>query len=216
VTQRKVVLRHLIFDAEIIKAIHDPKKGERLDGIEYCAGWGDHAGMGIATVSMCWLTEDYDPSNPDEPFVFDWTNQQDRRIATGYLTDIRNSIGGFNTKKFDDKLFRANGVEIYSQFDIFEMVLMAAGWHGKNYWSKGLKYNLEAITQANGMGKSGDSALIPIKWQKGEKQQVLDHCKNDAYIEREVLRLLAEGELIDPNTGQKLEPNLWSYKWGRS
>jgi hypothetical protein len=73
-------LRNLIFDTEIIKAIHDPKKGERLDGIEYCAGWGDHAGMGIATVSMCWLTEDYDPNNPDEPFVFDWTNQQDRRM----------------------------------------------------------------------------------------------------------------------------------------
>jgi hypothetical protein len=209
-------LRYLIFDAEIIKAIHNPKEGPRLDGIDYCAGWGDHANMGISTVSICWLTEDYDPSNPDEPFVFDWTNDQDRRIATKFLTDHRYDIGGFNTKKFDDKLFRANGVNITSRFDIFEMVLMAAGWYGTEYRNKGLRYNLDAIAKANGMGKSGDSALIPIKWQKGEKQQVLDHCKNDAYIEREVLRLLAEGELIDPNTGKKLEPNLWSYKWGRS
>jgi hypothetical protein len=54
------------------------------------------------------------------------------------------------------------------------------------------------------MEKTGNGALAPIWWQTGQRQKVRDYCRNDAQIEREVLRLLLNGELIDPNTNKKL------------
>jgi len=44
----------IIYDIEIAKAI--PSKSEpKEEGVEYCKGWGDHAGMGIA----CLCAHDY-------------------------------------------------------------------------------------------------------------------------------------------------------------
>ena len=39
----------IIYDCEIIKAIED-KKHPRIEGIEYCDGWKDFTGMGLACV----------------------------------------------------------------------------------------------------------------------------------------------------------------------
>lgn len=41
----------LIYDIEIVKGIPDKKK-TMLEGIEYCAGWEDHANMGISCEVM--------------------------------------------------------------------------------------------------------------------------------------------------------------------
>ncbi len=39
----------LIYDVEIAKAVQG--KGEtRIDGVQYCKGWTDYAGMGVACV----------------------------------------------------------------------------------------------------------------------------------------------------------------------
>jgi hypothetical protein len=39
----------IVYDVEIKKAIPD-RKLPNIHGIEYCAGWDDHAGMGVAVV----------------------------------------------------------------------------------------------------------------------------------------------------------------------
>lgn len=39
----------VIYDIEIIKAVPD-RKFPRSEGVEYCAGWDDHAGMGVSVI----------------------------------------------------------------------------------------------------------------------------------------------------------------------
>jgi hypothetical protein len=58
-----------------------------------------------------------------------------------------------------------------------------------------------------GMIKTGHGELAPIMWQRGDEQGVVDYCENDAKIEAGVAKLLLNGELIDPNTGNLLRGN---------
>ena len=194
-------MKYAIIDLEIVKALPS-KTDPPISGIKYCAGWTDFANMGISVAA-------FKRSPTDEQ------GEGYAPIALLHLTSIRDHIqllqqqgyriGGFRSRKFDDKLLQANDINFTSDFDILDLVLAAAGVHGTAYWKQGLKYNLDVITQANGMKKTGSGALAPIWWQQGDRQRVIDYCKNDTEIEAEVLELLLAGELIDPNTGAKLK-----------
>lgn len=193
---------YLIYDLEIKNAIPPKNREEMLPGIEYCRSWGDFQGMGISVIGFSTLDFSSDEDQVD-CFVFD----PSPAIATFELAKQSGfKVGGFNSKKFDDKLLAANYLNVASDFDILDMVLEAADMKGVQYWklAKPRSYTLDAITQANGMSKTGRGDLAPILWQQGKQQEVIDYCRNDAWIEREVLRLLLAGELIDPNTGEKL------------
>lgn len=200
----------LIFDCEIEKAI-PPKSGEKQPGIEYCQGWQDYKGMGLACVSVCWLDSHYSPEKEQyRPLVFRF-DQEDAETQVCMLNAFlrgATQIGGFNSLRFDDKLLDANGFRVgqtgTSTFDILDMVLAAAGQLGRTYWREGRKYTLDSICQANGLEKTGSGELAPIWWQKAERHRVIEYCRNDAHIEREVLALLLAGRLKDPNDGALL------------
>ena len=198
--------RYLIYDLEIIKGIAPKDDADRIPGIEYCSGWTDYRNMGISVWAQCYM----DLSKPSE----EW------EIRSGTdLQEFKNSfeefslrlisplpVGGFNTLKFDDKLMFANDFAIESDFDIFQMVLDAADMQDVAYWKLEPRrvYNLAAITAANDLVKTLSGEQAPIEWQRGNKQLVIDYCRNDVRIEALTLKLLLEGELIDPNTGEKL------------
>jgi hypothetical protein len=200
--------KFLIFDLEIIKAIPPKHEDEWVDGVEYCTGWNDHANMGIACMSYAAL------SSENESVGCVWSSAGGD-VASGIAKVFNTykkcgySIGGLNSRKFDDKVLQANHIDFQSDFDILDMVLHAAGMLGKAYWKMIPKrhYLLDVIASANGMTKTGHGALAPIWWQQGLYQRVINYCINDSVIERAVLRKLLAGELIDPNTNEKL---VWS------
>jgi hypothetical protein len=70
-------------------------------------------------------------------------------------------------------------------------------------------------TSINRFGEPGERFLaheliscglssIPIEWQRGNKEVVIDYCKNDVRIEAMTLQRLLQGTLMDPNTGNSL------------
>lgn len=193
---------YCIYDLEIIQAIPPKDEADRIEGIQYCAGWSDFKNMGISVGAICYLSDlngEYEVSHP-----IGFTDIEDLiyETDTTEIDGLHYKFGGFNSKKFDDSLMKANGFNVSSDFDILEMVLQAAGMENIKYWEMEPKrsYSLDRITRANGMEKTGRGDLAPILWQQGKKREVLDYCKNDALIEAKVLKLLLNGELIDPNT----------------
>lgn len=194
---------YLIYDLEIIKAIPPKDEGDRLDGIEYCGGWTDYKNMGISVGATCLLTRIGGVWQVRPPRSFVDLAELKNHLTAHQITPGC-AIGGFNSRKFDDNLLAANGILIKSDFDLLDMVLEAAGWLGKAYWSKGLKYNFASIGEANGIEKTLSGEKAPIEWQKGNSQTVIDYCINDARIEAEALKRLLLGTLLDPNTNQPL------------
>lgn len=206
--------KYAIFDLEIIKAIPPKDEADRIPGIKYCEGWRDFENMGISVISFCELIIN-DGQYSTDSYCWEWGNEpgdiyENKRdhvsFTINYLRDEGFKIGGFNSKKFDDQLLQANGLDFTSDFDILEWTIAAANLEGVKYWEMERKrsYSLDSITKANGAVKTGKGDLAPIWWQQGEKQRVIDYCKNDSEIEAEVLRLLMCGKLIDPNTGEML------------
>jgi hypothetical protein len=189
----------LIFDLEIKKAI--PSRNQpNLDGIDYCDGWGDHKGMGIACVGALMQSD----AVVIEPVVGDWDEFKWQCNLTENFKGFKKV--GFNSKAFDDKVLRAAGLtQWYTDYDLLEEIRIAAG-HNPIKAPSGWKYNLEAMAAANSMVKdSAVSAIAPILWQQGERQQVLDQCAGDVAVTAALLNLGLAGELIDPNTGKKLQ-----------
>jgi hypothetical protein len=190
-----------IYDLEIQKAIPTEPREPRDPGLEYCGDWGDHENMGISI--GCIKLE-----AGAEGFWEDGIIPALRILKlAGY------KVGGFNTKRFDDKLIAVHGLEFTSDFDILEMVLDAAGFHGAGeFWEdpryKGRSYKLSRLCEANGMAKTGTGENAPKLWQTGRFTELHQYCMNDVEVEWRILELLLAGELADPNTGEKLRGQL--------
>ena len=183
-----------VIDLEIRKAIPPKNDADRIPGIQYCAGWHDFENMGISSIALS-----------TELVAHDW----DLHSCKDHIEGLKEDgwlIGGFNSRKFDDKLLKANGLNFDSDFDILEMVLMSAGMDDVNYWDMDPKrsYSLNNICNANGLVKTGRGDQAPIWWQQGEVHRTHNYCHNDVVIESAVLDRLLHGGLIDPNTGEKL------------
>lgn len=201
-----------IYDLEIARAIPPKDKADRLSGIDYCEGWTDFDGMGIACWALCLL--DTDTWSISDPIVgTDPEGLWEQKCLWEQMTvDIGGEpinglmIGGFNSRKFDDRLLQSHGYNLISNFDILDMVLSSAGMTNIAYWGLDPKrsYSLANISTSNGYSKTLGGEQAPIEWQRGNKRLVLDYCANDVRIEAKTLTLLLQGELIDPNTGDKL------------
>lgn len=186
-------MNYLIYDCEILKCIPN-RDGTRFEVYEYCDGWDDHANMGISVIGCQW-------SGESRPFACFSVSEFKtvRKQRPGYLV-------GFNSRRFDDSLMRANGLYVETDYDLLEEVRIAA--YGSPEWEdqpQGFSYALGAIGEANGFPKTGSGALAPQLWQQGKHQEVIDYCLNDARITKALLELGLKGNLIDPNTGQKLQ-----------
>jgi hypothetical protein len=186
---------YIVYDLEIIKAI--PGK-DLIEGIEYCSNWRDYKKMGISVIGYQWYDgkPSYCLSASD---FFNELNARDR--PEGFV------MVGFNNKSFDDHLLAAHGLHgTLHKYDLLEEVRIAAGFKA-HFQSvpKGYSYKLDSIAQANGTAKTGSGELAPILWQQGKCQDVIDYCKMDVTITTQMLELGLVGELIDPNTGKKLQ-----------
>jgi len=205
--QKGDVMNYFLYDLEIIKLIPSRKLPDKPD-YTYCTGWDDYENMGISVLGYM-IGGDIGEQglrfrmNPESliPMRNDEVLQQQIMNA--------DQVIGFNSKKFDDKLMRANGFDITTTYDLLEEIRLVA--FGSRYWHdtpKGYSYSLGAIASANGLEKTGTGELAPELWQRGEQRAVINHCLHNVSITYKILTMAALGKLKDPNNGNLLKiPN---------
>jgi len=181
----------IIYDIEIIKAIPD-KRGVAHAGIEYCAGWHDHTNMGISVVGVY----DY---REDRYRVF----LQDNMEEFFHLCDARDTLVGFNNIAFDNAVINAHGPRLTEEkkfYDILIEVWAAVGLGPKFEYPSHIGFGLDACCHINfGTNKTGDGALAPVLWQRGEHGKVIDYCLNDVRLTKQLLdEIIKTGELHHP------------------
>ena len=187
-------MRLMIYDAEIRNAI--PNRNEPLlEGITYCQGWGDFAGMGVSVICAYVWDQGYRVFLEDNMEAF---------IA---LADHPETVVvGFNNRAFDDRLIEAClGVRVpeVRSYDLLRAVRVARG-ESPGYAAGGC--NLDSLCKANFLpGKSGSGAFAPILWQKGKHGQVIDYCQNDVRQTVDLIELVMAGRLRDPLSGRVLD-----------
>lgn len=187
---------YIIYDLEIVNAI--PTAEPRLPGINYCNGWHDYRNMGISVIAYKWSHK--------ENVEYCLSADEFSQMLEDY-SDRDYKVIGFNSKGFDDKVLRAEGI-FYTEYDILEQVRIAAGFTADHRSVPyGFKYSLDALGNCNGMSKSGNGAIAPVLWQQGKRQEVIDYCINDVKVTERILQLGLMGALVDPNTNKVLQLN---------
>ena len=186
---------YLIYDLEIEKAILG--KGERrLEDIEYCSGWNDHKGMGISCLCAYDSVEDryriFCKDNMNEFYLMMYMN--DRLFVT------------FNGVGFDNKVLEAHGYSPPAEghYDILQELWIAHGLSPTFQYPSHVGFNMDATCRVNDLQvKTGNGALAPINWQRGNIGTVIDYCLNDVKMTQQLFnKILQDGELISPKTKQ--------------
>lgn len=191
-------MRALIYDIEILNAIPN-RDGSKEDGIEYCAGWHDHANMGIAVIGVY----DYEE---DRARVF----CQDNLSAFLDLCSDRDVLVGFNNIPFDNAVIAATlQIPPFPEeqcYDLLRELWMAAGLSPTFDHNTHGGYGLDETCKRNfGTKKSGNGALAPVLWQQGKIGTVIDYCLNDIRLTKQLFdRVLQTGMLQSPKNGQEL------------
>lgn len=189
----------IIVDVEIKKAILG--RGEvPIEGIEYCAGWRDFAGMGISVgctydtdthLSRCFLEEDMN-------------------ALACYLHGKHTA--GFNTKRFDiPLLMTAGGINIADlgsqHYDMLEQIWVALGLNPDKFnpHTHG-GWELDAVCKATlGIAKTGHGAMAPVWWQQGQHGKVIDYCLNDVWMEGQLLLHIMAGNPVRNAAGHVVQ-----------
>lgn len=179
----------LVYDIEIIKAIPD-RYGEPIKGVEYCAGWEDHANMGVAVVGA------WDGAvNRYRVFC------GDNLAEFGKLCETHFPLVSFNGLRFDNVVLGHHGINILDGrcYDILDDIWRAIGGFTKGY-------GLDPCCAANfGTRKTGNGALAPVLWQQGKIGEVIDYCLNDVAMTKRLFeRIASVGTIIDPTNGNTL------------
>ena len=181
----------IVYDIEIEKPI-PPKDGPMEQDIDYCEGWGDHAGMGIAMIGVYDFTDGM-------PRIY-W---KDNIEELWRLMDEADVIAGFNNQNFDDKIMAAIGYQIPPEksYDLFLEIKEAAG--AKRY-AKG--YNLDNCCYVNlGVRKIGEAAQAPVLWQRGQYGRCINYGLWDISMEYRLLKMAMDQPLLDPgNPSQRI------------
>jgi hypothetical protein len=179
----------LVYDAEIAKPIPPRDRSQRLDGMDYCNGWGDRKGMGIAVIAV------YDFMTDNFGIYLEEGLKDFKELCA-----MRDRLLGFNSFTFDNKLLAAHGIELPPEkcLDLYAASRKV-----------GVTASLDKLAKANGLlGKGGSGADAPILWQRGHHSKVINYCINDAYLTKELARKALAGELISPVTGQIYYPEM--------
>jgi hypothetical protein len=195
-------MRALIYDIEIKKGILG-KGEEALAGYEYCAGWHDHANMGISCIGA------YDYAE-DRYRVFCEDNMHEFSEAL----DKADKIVGFNSVAFDNAVIAACWAPVCKlpvgwqakSYDLLVEIWRAAGLSPAfNYKTHG-GYGLDAVCERNfGTKKTGDGAKAPIFWQRGMIGNVIDYCLNDVRLTKQLLdKVQSNAPITCPKTGKAL------------
>ena len=169
-------MKPLVYDIEIEKAI--PSRLEQREaGIVYCDGWHDHANMGITVIGA------YDYAD-GRYRVFCRDNFSD--FLT--LTMSRFPLVTFNGIAFDNEVIRRTcGFDLSERpnYDLLVETWRAAGLSTLFAGTTHMGYGLDAMCErAFGLRKTGQGALAPVLWQRGQIGQVIDYCLNDVHLTR--------------------------------
>lgn len=184
-----------VYDLEIVKGIVG--KGEQpVPGIEYCAGWHDHANMGISVLGAYdYLEERYRVFCKDNMEEFLKLSTERKYLVT------------FNGLSFDNKVIAASIPNVKfipseNDYDILVELWAAAGLGPKFAYPTHTGFGLDAVCLANfGTRKTGHGAKAPVDWQRGNIGDVIDYCLNDvALTKRAFDAILANGGLRDPRS----------------
>lgn len=202
----------LVYDIEIEKAIQG-RNEERLEGIEYCDGWRDHANMGISVIcAFDYVTNRYR------------TFMRDNFEDFAALMEEREFLVGFNNIGFDNKTIRAAlGIEIRRDIDAWSYDLLAEMWRAAGLDPTSFApathggYGLDATAEINlGLKKTGHGAHAPVQWQRGEIGAVVDYCLEDVRLTVNLFDQVREhGILMSPKDADRVltmrhpDPILW-------
>jgi len=182
------VRRCIVYDIEIVKAIPD-RKVAPIPGIEYCAGWQDFQGMGIAVLCATDVQERV-------PRVFLEDNLADFAVWSKDAV-----LCGHSNHGFDDEIVRALGLwTAAGSYDILRHLRAAVGEpmdFTPGVTKGGRKVN--DLARLNlGIEKSMDGAQAPVRWQQGHRGEVIDYCLRDVSIELALFDL--RSRMVDPVT----------------
>lgn len=186
----------LIYDIEIIKAVPD-KKMPKIEGLEYCAGWHDHANMGISVIGAYDYAE-----NRYRVFCKDNFDEFAKLLA------VRRPLVTFNGLNFDNRVIDAVMKIGYEpdegDYDILVEMWRAAGLGPQFKFPTHVGFSLDAVCKVNfGTEKSGSGGKAPIDWQAGRIGTVIDYCLNDVKLTKQLYDIiLMTGLLLDPRNGQ--------------
>ena len=186
-------MKPLIYDIEIVRAIPN-RDGSRIDGIEYCGGWHDHASMGISVIGAY----DYDT---DRYRVFCRDNFMEF-VALSCQPD--RLMVGFNNIAFDDKVIVLNMPVSTSapRYDLLVETWAAVGLGPTFDYKTHGGYGLDALCELNfGTKKTGNGALAPVAWQQGKIGDVIDYCLNDVRLTKQLFERAIAGEAIKTPKG---------------
>ena len=186
----------IIYDLEIVSAIPN-KDGSRLDGIEYCSGWHDHASMGISVLGV------YDYAE-DRYRVFCGDNKE------AFASMMKGALCvGFNNIPFDNAVLSATaGWESPKEeqcYDLLRETWIASGLGPDFTYPDHAGYGLDAVCEANfGLKKSGSGAQAPYDWQCGNFGTVIDYCLNDVLLTKRLFDAVLRGDYIKSPKGGTL------------
>lgn len=189
----------IVYDCEIVKAIPSPRE-QPEPGVEYCNGWGDHAGMGISVIGV------YD-------YAADRYGVYCKDNIHHFVDLVRHAdvVVGFNNGGFDELLLKACLPEAYGHatgksYDLLSEVWVAAGLPRRFGGPRSAGYGLDALARANGLpGKTGSGTHAPVLWQRGMVGEVIDYCLHDVWLTKKLLDKVIETRwLNDPKTGRTL------------
>jgi DEAD/DEAH box helicase domain-containing protein len=214
-------MKTLIYDCEIIQCIPNQYE-KRNPSLTYCDGWNDYRNMGISVIGTWRNYATFNPFGKYEAFVNE-TNLTEVGLThldpfnkLQKLADQADLIVGFNSLSFDDRLCRANGIDIQTDYDLLIEVRKASG-QGDGRYCYGLTkkgYALKDLARANlPYNKSGSGELAPVLWQQGKHQEVISYCLRDIKITKELYFKFINNQLLDPLDGSLLigNPDLFSY-----
>jgi hypothetical protein len=179
----------VVYDIEIKKCIPDRDK-QNDPSLQYCNGWGDHAGMGIAVLAA------YD-TRAGLPRVFCEDNLDEfQKLISG------RTVAGFNNIGFDEKVLLAHGIHVTSSYDLMCEVRAALGLPRSGPGGAGRK--LDELARVNlGVQKSMNGVLAPVQWQRGKVGEVIDYCLRDVMLTLALIERCPD--LVDPVTGNMLD-----------
>lgn len=187
----------VVYDIEIVNAIPDRKTSNK-DGIKYCKGWGDYANMGVSVIGAYDYAEDrtrvFCKDNIDEFFS---------------LVKSSNVLVGFNNIPFDNKVLdyvAQMPPDSARYYDILRELWVASGLTTTFSFPTHMGFGLDVTCRANGLSpKTGDGALAPVQWQRGEIGTVIDYCLNDVLMTKQLLdKINTKGWLTSPKDGKAL------------
>jgi len=189
----------LIYDVEIAKAVQSHHEF-LIDGVEYCNGWKDLAGMGIACVCAYDYVEDR----------YRTFFKDNMREFNGLLLN-RRMIVGFNSVKFDNELLlydqaTSNTSLALRSYDILREIWIALGLDPNVYEETTHGgYGLDDVCKANFfITKSGHGAQAPVDYQRGNYGSLVDYCLNDVRLTKRLFdHILENGYIVNPrDTGR--------------